>query len=267
MVVTFKPHPRNVTRSEEVKLLTTLDEKIPVIAALGADNLTIIEFDQNMVEISFEEFVNDYLIGCFGMKVLVLGKDHGFGKNRAGDLDNLKSLSEELEFELEIIEPIKWRDKSIRSNRIREYVSHGEMLEVAHMLGRPYSLTGEVVEGRKRGRELGFPTINFVVPENKLVPPNGVYAASEISGNPGLLYIGYSPTFKPREFSIEFYGTNKPEVRIGDDVAISIFERFRDEMVFDSAEKLVEQMKKDLARLKAWLKENEFEKETVNKIK
>lgn len=264
-VVTFEPHPRVVTKSQDVQLLTTIDEKIPAISALGADVLAILKFDENIANMSFEEFAKKYLIGSLGMKALVLGEDHGFGKNRAGDTDSLRKLGEQLDFELEIIEPVRWKHKSIRSNRIREYVSSGNMLEAAHMLGRPYSISGEIIEGRHRGRDLGFPTINLSTPPGKLLPPNGVYAAAENSGNPGLLYIGVSPTFEPKEFSVEFYGLSKPEPELGDTAYISVFERFRGEMAFESAEKLVEQMKNDLSRLRDWLDKNKFEKEDIKK--
>lgn len=258
VVMTFEPHPRIITRNENVELLTVLEEKVPVISALGADHLAVLRFDTKIADMSFEDFAKDYLLGSFGMKKLVMGEDHGFGKGRAGDTIGLAELGDDLGFSVRIVEPVQWKGNPIRSNRIRNYIASGDMLNTAEMLGRPYSISGEVVEGRGRGAKLGFPTVNISMPDSKLLPPFGVYSAAEISGNPGLLYIGESPTFEPKELSVEFYGLARPTARLGDRVALSIFERFRGEIAFASAEELIEQMKKDLDRLIKWIDDIEI---------
>lgn len=263
-VVTFEPHPRKVTRSEDVGLLTPLEEKVAAFSALGVDYLVILKFDECISKMSFEDFVKYYLTDSLGMSILILGEDHGFGKNRAGDAGSLAKLGSNSGFEIEIVPPVKWKDVSIRSNRIRKSVSSGEMLDAAHMLGRPYSIYGEVVGGMKRGRKLGFPTVNIEVPTGKLLPPFGVYAAAEKSGNPGLLYLGKSPTFGEGRFSVEFHGLEKPSADVGDDFALSVFERFRTDIAFASPQALVEQMEKDLAKFKTWLDQNKIEN-TVSK--
>lgn len=253
VVMTFEPHPRNITRGEDVELLTVLDEKVPVISALGADYLAVLHFDKKIADMSFEDFARDYLIGSLGIKKLVMGLDHGFGKGRAGNTTGLSELGNRFGFGLRVVEPVQWNGNPIQSNIIRKTIAMGDIPYAAQMLGRPYSISGEVVEGRGRGAKLGFPTVNISVPKSKLLPPFGVYSAAEMSGNPGLLYIGESPTFEPKELSVEFHGLIKPYVKLGNNIALSVFERFRGEIAFESPEKLIEQMNKDLERLKIWV--------------
>ena len=252
-VISFDPHPRTVLGQAETKLLTPVDEKIPAMAALGVDELIIIRFDEPFSQLPFEVFAKDYLIGILGSTELVLGEDHGFGRNRSGDIENLTELGAKLGFSLNIVKPVLWNNKSIRSNRIREMVILGDLPHAAHMLGRPYSLVGEVIHGRHRGRKLGFPTVNIRVPDEKLLPPNGVYAAADGFGLPGLVYIGISPTFEGDLFTVEFFGLEEPQAKLGENFMVSLFERFRGEIEFPDAGELIKQMVIDKARLEGWV--------------
>ncbi len=254
VVLTFEPHPRAVLGKSSLKLLTPLDEKIPAIAAMGIDFLIVVGFDMSFAGLTSEKFVEEYLVKSLGIKALILGTDHGFGKNRSGGVESLRGIANDRGFELEIVEPVLWKGEHIRSNRIREAVAEGSLSGTAHMLGRPYMIAGEVVRGRGRGKEMGYPTVNISPPEEKLLPPSGVYAASDDKGTPGLLYIGTSPTFDDGQFTVEFYCVREMGLSIGDEARISVFEYFRGERAFPSKMELIEQIEKDKEKLEKWVK-------------
>jgi len=253
VVLSFDPHPKQVVGSGDLKLLTPGDEKPPAIAALGVDLLVIVKFDERLAALSSEEFVEEYLTGALGVKEMVLGTDHGFGKNRSGSAESLENVSRSHGFEIVVIEPVLWMNEPIKSNRIRKSVAEGDMRRVAHMLGRPYPIGGEIVKGRGRGQKLGFPTANIRTPNEKLLPPPGVYAASDESGQPGLVYIGSCPTFADGEFTVEFHRIEPAKYKVGERINISLFERFRGEITFPDSGELVKQIEQDRIRLVDWV--------------
>ncbi|MCD6501983.1 riboflavin biosynthesis protein RibF [bacterium] len=252
VVFTFSPHPKELFGGSRFRLLTPLREKVPALAALGIDVAVIARFDAEFASLSAERFVTEYLKGSLGMKVLIVGADHGFGAGRGGGIDVLRSLSSTEDFDVEVVEPVLWNGEPVKSSRIRESVVAGDMSSAAHMLGRPYSISGELSIGHGRGRRLGFPTMNIKPPKDKLLPKTGVYAAADEGGIPGLLYIGTSPTFGDGEAIAEFHGLSRPVADVGSIYSVSLFERFRDEIAFPNAAALVEQMKADMERLVHW---------------
>lgn len=245
VVVTFEPHPRRFIFDKGMKFLTPESEKVIYLSALGINFLCIIEFDENMAEMSAEKFVEKYLITYLGAVEIIVGSDHNFGKDRAGDARFLNALSQKYNFQLTVVEPVFQDNRPIKSGRIREAVSKGFVSEVSKMLGRPYAIWGEVVQGKGRGSRLGFPTVNINPPDEKLLPPNGVYIAMDENGSPGLLYIGTSPTFDSDRFSIEFHQLEPKKYELGFEIKVSIINRIRDEMKFESKEKLIEMIEND----------------------
>jgi len=257
VVLTFNPHPKNIVGSgETMKLLSPLEEKVPAIAALGVDLLVVVAFDEKFAALTAEEFVRNFLVDSLGVAVLVIGTDHGFGKDREGNLASLELLSKNTGFVLNIVEPVLWDDKPIKSRRIREVVVAGDMPKAAHMLGRPYTIVGEVVPGRGRGRKLGFPTANLKTPPEKLLPKSGIYAVSDEQGKLGLMYIGTSPTFGEGEFTVEFYRLESADYKKGETIRLSVFQRIRGEAVFPGSGELIKQMESDRTNLIRWAEDS-----------
>ncbi|MCK5832291.1 riboflavin biosynthesis protein RibF [bacterium] len=254
VVLTFSRHPRAFLARNGFPVLTTESEKISLLSRLGVDSTVFVEFSESFASQSAEEFILNYLIDSLGMKALVLGKDHAFGRDRCGQ-EVLRSLGKEMGFEVIVVESVLWDNLAIKSTRIRDCLIAGEMSSVAQMLGRPYSISGVVSRGMGRGGKLGFPTVNIKHPEDKLLPPNGVYISTDGDGMPGLLYVGSAPTFGEREIVAEFHGVNSPRAEYGQEFAVSVIERLRGEKTFQSSEDLVRQMDEDKRVLVKWLKD------------
>jgi riboflavin kinase / FMN adenylyltransferase len=251
LIITFSPHPRNVINGKgEIKLLTTIEEKIKLFEESGIENLLIINFTKEFSQQSSEKFFKDYIIDRIGIKEIIVGYDHHFGKGRSGDVNTLRKMGIEYGFEVNTVEPFKINDEAVNSTKIRKALSEGNIKTASAFLGRKYSFNGTVIEGDKRGRELGFPTANISLDdEEKLLPSLGIYAVEFLfddESHKGLLSIGIRPTF---------YNSGKiiPEVYLYDfnreiynrKISVKIIDWIRAEEKFPSAEALVEQMQKD----------------------
>lgn len=251
LLITFSPHPRKVIpKTNNIKLLSTLSEKKKIIESYGIDNLLVIEFTKEFSQHTPEEFVDKYLINGIGVKEIIIGYDHHFGKGRGGNIDILKKKGDEMGFKVTAVPEYKIDDITVSSTKIRKALVAGDIAIANKMLGHFYSFEGIVVPGDKRGRSLGFPTANLLIEnEDKLIPAIGIYAAKCIVGGTkynALLSIGSRPTFHEE-------GDVIPEVYIIDfnkqiynqTVQVNVVERIRGEEKFSSSEELVEQMKKD----------------------
>lgn len=162
IVVSFDPHPSVILGDygEEIKLLTTVQERKELCEQLGVDFFLVMEFDHTLSYISFRDFYVDYLIGKVGISTVVEGYDHHWGRNRGGDIDALKRLGTEFNFDVVDIDPFMYEGKVVNSTIIRSELTAGSIERVNILLGRPYSLSGKVVMGDRRGHLLGFPTAN-----------------------------------------------------------------------------------------------------------
>ena len=250
-LITFHPHPRKVvSKSNNIKILSTPDEKISILEKMGLENLFIINFTPEFSQQSPASFINDFLIRKIGLREIVVGHDHKFGKGREGTFETLESLSKSLKFEMSMVDEFKVNNEPVNSTKIRNALSQGEIRKANSFLGRDYIFTGKVIEGDKRGRELGYPTANILLDDaDKLLPGLGIYAACVIIDNekfPGLLSIGKRPTFYDN-------GEIIPEVYIYDfdrniynkKIAVAFIDKIRDEEKFSSPEDLINQMNKD----------------------
>ena len=252
VVVTFEPHPREVVApsGSNIQLLTTLQERQEFCETLGVDWFVVIPFDKDFSNLSFREFYVSYLIKSIGVSVVVEGYDHHWGRNREGTIDSLMQLGKEFEFDVVNIEPVIQNGHSVNSSRIRNELLQGKVVDAAVLLGRPYSLRGTVVEGDRRGRLLGYPTAN-VAPDSlkKLVPDNGIYFVKVDVGTEkyfGITSIGVRPTFQSTgKRTIEVYILDFHKDIYGSVIQIKFLRRMRDELKFDSAEELIQQMHKD----------------------
>jgi riboflavin kinase/FMN adenylyltransferase len=251
VVMTYHPHPRYVLFPEEnnLKLLQTLDEKIHRLEKSNIDALLIIPFTREFSQKSSAQFIQEILVDTLAVKHIIIGYDHQFGQDRKGGLAELQSASPTFGFTVEEIPAQEIDNSHISSTRIRKALANGEVELANTLLGYPYELGGIVVHGDHRGRLLGFPTAN-VKPENetKLIPATGVYAVEAQFLDqtwPGMLNIGFKPTFGGKAMTIEVHLFNFNLDLYDQFLRIRFFKRIRAEQKFDGLDALVKQLEKD----------------------
>ncbi len=250
-LITFDPHPRSVIAGgREIKLLNTLQEKIDILEEIGIQNLLIINFTKEFSQLTSEEFFKNYIIDKIGLREIVIGYDHHFGKGRGGDESTLRELGTEYGFKVYTVDAVNLKDTNVSSTKIRNAVIKGDMQTANLFLGRYYGFTGTVVKGDGRGRLLGFPTANIKMENvNKLLPAIGIYAVeAEINSQKhhGLMSIGKRPTFyNDGHLTTEVFIFNFNENIYDKKVTVNVVERIRGEEKYSSAEELVAQMQKD----------------------
>lgn len=251
VLLTFEPHPLEVVNPAAAPpLLTVGDEKLEVLAESGVDYVAIMPFTPELASFEAERFVREILLGRFRMRELLMGHDHGFGRNRAGNLETVRQLGSLYGFGVEVIPPVTTGEgPPISSTAIRRAVAGGDLARAAAGLGRPYSLGGRVAHGEKRGRLLGFPTINVVVPSpRKLLPPEGVYAVrvqTPLGAFGGMLNLGPRPTFGDERVTIEAHLFDVDGDFYGSRVRIDFLRRLRDVQRFANIQALVAQLEQD----------------------
>ena len=251
VLITYWPHPRTVVSndSQNLKLLTTLDEKIALLDQAGVEHLVIIPFTRSFSQLTSEEYIRQILMDKIGTQKLVIGYDHRFGRDREGGFEYIKQHQSEYGFEVEEIPRQDVEAVGVSSSKIRAALNEGDVAIASRFLGRPYSLTGTIVKGRQLGRTIGFPTANMQVDDvAKLVPANGVYAVDvEYAGQTlgGMLNIGFRPTVAGTDQSIETYIFDFDKDIYGEHMTLRFRAFLRPEQKFDGLPALVAQLKKD----------------------
>jgi riboflavin kinase/FMN adenylyltransferase len=252
VLVTFEPHPLEIVNpSVAPHLLTVGDEKLEVLAESGIDYLAVVPFTRHLASWEADRFVDEVLVSRFRVAHLLMGHDHAFGRNRSGNVEVLQRLGESRGFTVEVIEPVSAGSAGppISSTFLRRAVAGGDLSHAREGLGRPYALGGRVVHGAKRGRLLGFPTINVPLPSpRKLLPPQGVYAArvqTPRGAFGGMLNLGARPTFDDDSITIEVHLFDVTDDFYGMRVRIDFLTRIRDTVRFDGIEALVAQLRRD----------------------
>lgn len=252
VVITFEPHPKMVLHPERrpFYLLTSPEEKIRLLADLDMDTLILIPFSLEYARTTAEEFVRGVLWEKLHIRKIIIGHDYTFGRGKEGNEAFLTALGGKLGFAVEVMNAVRVGETTVSSTRIREALLAGEVGFAATLLGRPYNLGGRVVSGHHRGVELGFPTAN-IKPDKELVPPRGVYAVQVLLEGkrlPGVLNIGFNPTFADQELSIEVHIFDFNENIYGKTLDILFIERLRDEVRFASPAELIAQIDRDIAQ-------------------
>lgn len=252
VVVTFDPHPQIVLRNKakDIKLLNTTEEKLDHFRELDIDLVYIINFTKEFSQTHAVDFYRDYLIKGVGLSDLVLGYDHMFGKDREGNFNTLKELSSEFGFKVHKIGEYAPGGEQVSSTGIRNALYEGDISKANRLLGEKYSITGTVIHGNKKGRELGYPTANIELDSHfKLTPRLGIYAVKvEIEGKRyyGMLSIGYNPTVTDKKLlRIEVNIFDFDENIYGKKLKIYFLDYLREEKKFDSLDELVKEMNSD----------------------
>ena len=251
VLVTFDPHPLRIVRPEHAPpLLTTVIEKKETLAESGLDYAVFISFTEALSKYTPRRFVEEILVGRLGVKELVIGYDHGFGRDREGGPDALRDIGRELDFDVDVVEPILAEGEAVSSSRIRSLIHNCDMLGASACLGRPYSLRGVVVRGEGRGKGLGFATANLQTSGgDKLIPPEGIYAVRGVlrSGTwAGTLHLGPRPTFQGSPPSVELHLLDFDRDIYGEEVRVDFVKHLRTIEPFSSVEALVAQIRCDV---------------------
>ncbi len=232
-----------------IKLLNTIEEKAELLEKFGIDNLIIHPFDAAFSNLSAEEFVKEILVDKLNLHKIIIGHDHRFGKNRTADINDLISFGKKYNFEVEQISAQEINEIAISSTKIRKALLESDVRLANDYLGYSYFISGKVVEGKKIGRTISFPTANIEIKENyKLLPKNGVYiVSSEIDGITyfGMMNIGKNPTIGENEQSIEVHFFELNRDIYNENLKISILEHIREERKFNSLSELQTQLEKD----------------------
>lgn len=258
VIFTFYPHPRLVLDSENngLRLINTLEEKKVLLEAAGIDHLVIYPFTKEFSMLSYTEFVEKILVNQMGMKYLVVGYDHRFGHKREGTYEDLKVFADQLNFKIERQEVLNMDAINVSSTKVRKAISEGDILTANKYLGYRFFIKGDVIDGKKLGHKIGFPTANIDPQESyKLVPKDGVYAVKVDVDDKrylGMLNIGVRPTVNNQldNRSIEVHILDFDENIYYKNITIHFYQRIRNEQLFAGIDELKEQLAKDREEVK-----------------
>ena len=257
-ILTFWPHPRKVFNpNDEIKLLNTLNEKLNLLENANLDVVFLKSFDENFRNLTGEEFVRQILVQKLNVKHIIIGHDHVFGKNKSGNFELLQKLSKELDFVVQQLDAVKEGEFNISSTKIRNCLGNGNIISANKMLGYHYSVSGKVIDGKKLGRTIGYPTANIEVDELKLLPKKGAYIVEVYVKNKfykGMLSIGTNPTVNGDKLTVEVYILDFNEDIYGEEITVKFRDFLHEEIKIESLEKLIERLDED----KRLTKEFEF---------
>ena len=251
MAMTFDPHPPRIVRPDKAPpLLMTKAQRLEALHRAGVQCVAVVRFTRELSEWDADTFVRKALVDWLRVSEVWVGANFLFGHGRSGTFSVLRGLGQSYGFRADKIDPVRYKDFVVSSTRIRRLVSEGRMDEAAALLGRAYYVDGTIVEGRKRGRELGFPTANLQT-TNELVPPNGVYATimtidDVVHG--GVTNIGMRPTFGETVPTIETHVLDYSGNLYGHTVRLAFVQRLRDERRFEDVDALRAQIDADKRR-------------------
>ncbi len=259
VVQTFDPHPLQViARPAEPFLLTAIDERVQLLAALGVDLAVIVLFDEALRQVPAEAWT-ELLVQRTRLKEALCGPNYTFGRDRAGDAGALVRAGRRHGFTVHIVQPVKIDGTIVSSTVIRKLLREGGVREAARLLGRWYGIHGEVVRGDRRGAALGFPTANLLPSASKLTPATGIYAAfarTPAGVHRAAVSIGTRPTFGPGRLTVEAHLLDASEELYGAEIELYFVDRLRDERRFDSVDDLVRQMREDVEQSRRLLQKH-----------
>ena len=252
-IVTFDPHPIQVLRPDiDFKYLQSLESRVNRLQQTGVDFISIIKFDKLLSQFSAQKFIKE-LKDQLNFQLLVIGEDFRLGKNQEGTLIRLRDIAQKLEFSIQDI-PLK-SDSAAKfsSSQIRKFIVNGNIRDANKILGTSFAIDGKVDSGEKRGRQLGFPTINLSLNSDLIIPKKGVYASfTKIDGEQykSIVNIGTRPTFGTDKILAESHLFDYNGNAYGKEVTISLIEFIREEIQFDGKDQLIKQINHDIKETK-----------------
>lgn len=251
LLITFDPHPKAVVNgSQEPFVLTTVEEKACLVEEAGVDFMLALRFDRKFAGIKPREFIDRFLVRKLSVREMVVGYDHHFGFHRRGDISLLRDEGRRLGFDVKAVQPALLDGLPVSSTRIRRMLTEGRVPLANRMLGRPYSLSGEVVEGAKRGARVGYRTANIALSHRrKLLPRDGVYAVTasiDEKVHDAVMNIGLVPTFEGGERSLEVHIIDFAQDIYGKPIVVRLYDRIRDEAKFSTEKDLASQIEDDI---------------------
>ncbi len=274
IAITFDPHPAALLSDREPLLLTTVGERLDLMAAMALDTVVVFPFTEEIVQTSASDFVND-LIRHLNLAEIQVGPDFTLGHDRRGDIAYLRSLGAQLDFRVRVVEPVEWQGSVVHSSRIRHALQRGDIDEANGCLGRPYRLSGVVIHGRGLGQDIGVPTANISPPPNRLIPAGGVYACRAHTERWGsyaaAVNVGTRPTFtaqsslhcapspvpgrKAQGLTVEAHLLDFTRDLYDQVLTVDFITRLRDEHAYPTLNALVAQMEEDITQTRALLNE------------
>lgn len=260
VALTFDPHPARVLEPDRApSLLTTPEQKLKLLESEGIEVALVLPFTQMLAQVPPRPFIKEIVCGQLGARVLCAGYSFRFGHHQAGTVELLRLLAEELDFQLEVIPPVVLAGDTATSTLIRRLVREGEIARAAHLLGRPFALTGKVEPGAGRGAPLGFPTLNLVA-EQECLPALGVYITETVvegRAYPSATNVGVRPTFDGDRLVVESHLLDFSAKVDGGRLEVRFRERLRGEQKFPSPEALRAQIAKDVEDARRYFAEQE----------
>ncbi len=245
----FYPHPLSYLAPEKCPpVLMCLPKRIDILKQLGIDTTIFVNFDESIASMSPDTFVNNILLDMCHAKHVVVGYACQFGKDRQGNAQLLETIGEQSEFGVSVVPPTQLNGLPVHSTRIRQSIARGDLGLASQLLGRVYSVSGTIVQGDGRGKQLGFPTANIDTGE-QLCPPNGVYAIQaklEEQWLNGVVNIGIRPTFNGTEFQVESHLFDFDGIVYGKTLEIFFIEKIRSERKFSTIHALRQQINRDI---------------------
>ena len=266
VVITFKPHPQEILGKGKVEMLATEEERVQMMSDAGIDDICLLQFDRDFSLITAEDFLVKLVHEKIGLRELVLGYNHTFGRGAQGTVEFARKIGEKIGFDVDFVGAVSVGDVTVSSSNIKKLLKEGNVVLANKMLGRPFSFDGFVIRGDGRGRMLGYPTANLkLTDERLLIPSYGVYIVEVVAeGNKfiGLASVGVRPTFESNGVvTIEVWISDFDRDIYGKRIKVSFMHRLREELKFDSADQLIAQMNLDKKMM------NEYLVRTVNKKK
>lgn len=259
VILSFFPHPRMILHPEDesLKLITTIKEKTALIEKLGVDHLIITPFTRDFSNLSPESYIEEILVKKIGIKKIIIGYDHRFGKDRKGNFSMLQQYAPVFHYAIEEIPEQDMHDVAVSSTKVREALLKGDVKTAYDFLGYPFHLTGKVIKGDQIGRTIGYPTANLYIEESyKLIPADGIYAVN-VEYRPeeettaqhlsGMAYIGNRPTIDGMTRNIEVNIFNFDREIYGQNLKVEFLHFIRGDMKFNGLEELQRQITKDKA--------------------
>jgi riboflavin kinase/FMN adenylyltransferase len=257
VLLTFEPHPASVLSGQEIKCLTTPDERAELMGSLGVDIVITQRFTRELAASTALEYMSR-IKQSLDLKYLLVGYDFALGKGREGSPNRLAEIGRELDYDVEVIHAVSDESGVISSTEIRKLVATGNVGEAVQLLGYHYPLGGEVIRGAGRGRTINFPTANIDYPNHKVIPSNGIYACWAHLGNERFMAatnIGFNPTFTPERQtpSLEAYLLDFDRDIYGQHIKLEFVSRIRNELKFNSVQALIWKIQEDVDKTRELL--------------